>query len=314
MKRILLVIIPCLLVFTNLWAQDETSDQIKVKDEPVGAAFENSTLIDAQTSVIPDAKSLEFTIQHKFGSTENGIEDLFGIMAPGATVRLGLNYVPVKDLQIGIGTRSGLYTDLNAKWTIFKQTQNSKMPFFVTVYGNVAADCQPASLIGSRLNNYGAPADTFGVTFNHRLSYFTQLIIGRKFSDRISLQTGVSFSHANLVDQYHDHDRVGLHLSGRVKFSPQSSLIFTYDAPLKIADISEQHPNWNAENAPGWDGPYNPKPSLKFGVEVSTFTHAFQIYMGNASGILPQFDMMNNTNDLFDGLAFGFTITRLWMW
>ncbi len=62
-----------------------------------------------------------------------------------------------------------------------------------------------------------------------------------------------------------------------------------------------------------WAGPYNPKPSLKFGVEISTFTHAFQIYVGNAAGILPQLDMMNNMNKPFEGLAFGFTITRLWM-
>ncbi len=149
--------------------------------------------------------------------------------------------------------------------------------------------------------------------FSHRLSYFSQLIVGRKVCDYFTLQGGISFSHANIVAQYHDHDRIGVHLAGRLKFSPQSSIIATYDAPLKIKSISEQNSGWTADNAPGWDGPYNPKPSLKFGIQVSTFTHAFQIYVGNASGILPQIDMMNNTNKPFEGLAFGFTITRLWM-
>lgn len=309
MKKTLLIVILSLFVCLNLWAQEEGQDQ------PVGQAFENGTLIDAQTSYIPSVKSLEFVIQHKFGPIDNGPADfdLFGIYAAGANVRLGLNYVPVKNLQLGIGaTKLNMYTDFNAKWTILEQTQNNTVPVFVTVLGNATIDGRPSDDF-DRLNNYENPLDTFSLKFNDRFSYFAQLLVGRKFNDAISLQAGVSFSHANLVDAWHDHDRVGLHFNGRVKFSPQSSFIFTYDAPLEIDKISEQHPDWNADNTPGWDGPYHPKSILKFGLEVSTYTHAFQMYVGNASGILPQYDMMNNMNDPFEGLAIGFTITRLWM-
>ncbi|MGQ8338461.1 DUF5777 family beta-barrel protein [Sunxiuqinia sp. A32] len=309
MKKILLIVILSLLVCVNSWAQDSASE----KDQPIGPAFENGTLIDAQTSYIPSVKSLEFLIQHKFGPMENGTSDLFGIYAPGANVRLGLNYVPYKNLQLGIGvTKTNMYTDFNAKWTILEQTENNTIPVFVTLFGNAAIDGRPSGDF-EKLNNYENPTDTFSLKGSDRYSYFAQLIIGRKFGETLSLQGGVSFSHANLVDAWHDHDRVGLHLNGRLKFSAQSSFIFSYDAPLKIDQISEQHSGWTAENTPGWDGPYHPKPSLKFGLEISTYTHAFQIYVGNASGILPQYDMMNNMNDAFEGLAFGFTITRLWM-
>lgn len=312
MKKLFLLVIISLLVGTNLWAQEEAST--KVKDEPVMLEFESGTLIDAQTSAIPDAKTLEFTIQHKFGSVENGLSDLYGIYAPGANVRLGLNYVPYKNIQLGAGlTKTNMLTDLNAKWTIFEQTENNTIPVFVTVLGNVGIDGRAKADIGERFNNYGAPRDTFEFKGAERFSYFAQLLIGRKFNDHISLQAGVSFSHANLVAQWHDHDRVGLHFNGRVKFSSQSSFIFTYDAPLNIQKISEQNPDWTAENTDGWDGPYHPKSILRFGLEVSTYTHVFQIYVGNANGILPQYDMMNNMNDPFEGLSFGFTITRLWM-
>lgn len=315
MKKSLLIVILVLLVCTGSWAQDDASSTKKEKGEPVMSEFENGTLIDAQTSVIPSAKTLEFTIQHKFGSVENGISDLYGIYSAGANVRLGLNYVPVKNFQLGIGlTKTNMYTDLNAKWTVFEQTQNNSMPVFITVLGNVAIDGRSDADMGSTFNNYGAPVDTFGLKFSHRFTYFSELLIGRKFSDQLSLQVGVSFSHANLVAQYHDHDQIGLHFDGRVKFSPQSSFIFTCGVPLQIQNISEQNTGWNADNAPGWDGPYHPEASVKFGVEISTYTHAFQIYMGNAGGILPQYDMMNNMNKPFKGLALGFTITRLWMY
>ncbi|RKD88434.1 DUF5777 family beta-barrel protein [Mangrovibacterium diazotrophicum] len=320
MKRILLIIISCLLVNVNLWAQDE----VKEKDTPVGPAFDNGTLIDAQTSFIPDAKTLEFIIQHKFGAIEKEsnktpLSDMFGLYQ-SANVRLALNYVPIKSLQIGFGLTkqspvNRMVSDFNAKWTILEQTENNTVPVFVTVFGNVGIDGSPKDDFG-QLNNYENPTDTFTMGFGDRFSYFSQLIIGRKFSESISLQGGISFSHANYVKAWHDHDRIALHLSGRLKFSGQSSFIFNFDAPLKIDKISEQSSDWSDANPPhpDWAGPYNPKPSLKFGVEISTFTHAFQIYVGNAGAILPQMDVMNNMNKPFEGLAFGFTITRLWMY
>ncbi len=129
MKKTLLIVILGLLVCAGAWAQDDTSANKKEKGEPVTGEFENGTLIDAQTSAIDDVKSLEFIIQHKFGSVENGISDLYGIYSAGANVRLGLTYVPLKNFQIGAGiTKSGMNTDLNAKWTIFEQTSNNSMP------------------------------------------------------------------------------------------------------------------------------------------------------------------------------------------
>ena len=107
-----------------------------------------------------------------------------------------------------------------------------------------------------------------------------------------------------MVGWDYDHDVIGAHVNGRIKFSPQSSIIFNYDAPLKIKDISEQT---------SWDK--HAKQNLSVGVEISTYTHAFQIYVGNARGIIPQNVMMYNQNDWSsDGLAIGFTITRLWMY
>jgi hypothetical protein len=98
-----------------------------------------------------------------------------------------------------------------------------------------------------------------------------------------------------------NHDLFGLHALGRVKISPQSSLTFNFNAPLKIESISEQNemPDYTPTMAIGW--------------QISTFTHAFQIYVSNASSMLPMENMMYNRAK-FDknGIAIGFTITRLW--
>ena len=302
MKKYILTVIVLAIACSFSFAQEE-----ETTSEPVYAPFESGILIDQQTGVVYDKKTLEFIIQHKFGDMENGLSDLWGIYAPGANVRLALNYVPVNNLQLGAGiTKKNMYTDLNAKYTVFEQTTDNTIPVAVTLYGVAAIDGRDVNSLGtgqvvdSKAEPLPAPSE---IAFSDRLSYFSQLIIGRKFSDRFSLQAGASFTHYNMVGMEYDHDVVGAHLGGRFKFSNQSSIIFNYDLPLKIKSISEQT---------DWDT--FAKPNLSIGLEIATFTHAFQIYAGSANGILPQDMMLYNQNDWSNGgPAFGFTITRLWM-
>ncbi|HKL32756.1 MAG TPA: DUF5777 family beta-barrel protein [Tangfeifania sp.] len=300
MKKYIILLILSGFIITSSFAQEE-----EPSSDPVYAPFESGILIDQQTGVIYDARTLEFIIQHKFGSVENGRSDLWGIYAPGSNVRLALNYVPLNNFQIGAGiTKKNMYTDFNAKWTVFEQTEDNSVPVAVTLYGVAAIDGRPESAFGT-----GKVVDTKGETmpqsidFSDRLSYFSQVLIGRKFTNWLSLQAGASFTHYNMVGWDYDHDVIGAHFGGRVKFSPQSSIIFNYDLPLKIESISEQT-NWDTFA----------KPNLSLGLEIATYTHAFQIYLGSADGILPQDMMVYNQNDWSNGgPAFGFTITRLWM-
>src|SRR5210317_916920 len=207
MKKYITLFILSVFVLQS-FAQEETE---KAEDKPVRSPFESGLLIDNQTSVIPVKNTLEMVIQHKFGTMTNGISDLFGIYAPGANIRLGLNYVILNNLQIGLGaTKTNMYTDFNAKWTILEQTRRNSVPFALTLYGVAAINGKDADQLGT-----GKVVDTKGQTmpvdiaFNDRISYFSQLIIGRKFSDWLSLQVGASFTHYNMVDWDYDHDKVG---------------------------------------------------------------------------------------------------------
>ena len=308
MNKILSIIIllTCWVSFSAAQEAEKAAEPVK-KDMPVRAPWESGYLIDARTSVIPVKKTLEFAIQHKFGSIENGKSDLWGIYAPGANVRLGLNYVLFKNFQAGWGiTKKNMYNDLSAKWTILEQTRKNTIPVSVTLFGDMAIDSRSVDIF--KAQRYFWSSDPVGpqvrhrYRFSERYAYFSQLIIGRKFTEWLTLQAGASFTHYNLVDKTGDHDKVGVHMAGRFKFSPQSSFIFNYDQPLKIKRISEQLQ---------WVNP--PRPNLACGLEVSTTTHAFQIYIGSSDGILPQEMMMYNQKDWKNkGLAFGFTITRLW--
>ncbi|HPK05295.1 MAG TPA: DUF5777 family beta-barrel protein [Bacteroidales bacterium] len=285
MKRILLIVL-ALIGVLSLMAQEEPT-----KDRPVRAPFNSGILIDNQTSVIPADKTLEFQIQHKFGKIDNGFSDLFGLYAPGANIRLALNYVPIKNLQIGYGlSRIRMYSDFSIKYTIHEQTRRNTFPVAVAVFANMAVDGRNKTDFG---HNY---------KFGNRYSYFSQLIIGRRFNDWLSVQANASFTHYNITEPGIDHDKVSVGFNGRVNFSPQSSILFQYDIPLKIKSITE-HREWT-----------NPaKPNLGVGWEIRTSTHAFHIYLSSADGMIPQHNAVYNTNDWTKGdMMFGFSIVRFW--
>ena len=138
-----------LFSFGLVIAQDEEAPK-KKKERPVTEMFGSSLAIDDQTSVIPEKKTLEMQIQHRFGLIkDNGISDLFGIYAPSANTRMGLNYSILDNLMVGYGiTRKNMYSDFQIKWAPLRQTRSGKIPLTITLYGNMAIDGRNESNFG----------------------------------------------------------------------------------------------------------------------------------------------------------------------
>lgn len=307
MKKTYIFLLLSLLPFTYqlVQAQEDSTATEAVVNKPVRFVWESGYLIDQQTSKISPVNTLEMVIQHKFGTMQKGFNDLFGIYAPGANIRLALDYVVAKDIQLGYGIqKKNMYSDFNVKWTPLVQ-MNSGMPVSISFYGNVGIDGREKSVWEA--DQYYRSSDSVAYTkydfrFSNRLSYFAMATIGRKFNEMITLQGGVSFSHYNTVPWHQDHDKVGLHVGGRVKISPQGSFIFNADFPLQIKSMSEQA-----------DFTIHPEPQVSLGFEISTSTHAFQIFAGNNQSLLAQDAMLNNQQKvIWENFCIGFVITRLW--
>ncbi len=281
---ILILMVGCL----HLQAQDEAEP----KDKPVRFSFASGHLIDNQTSKVAVKNTLEWVIQHRFGTMGDGISNVYGFYAPGANIRNGFSYTILDNLQVGYGlTLKNMYSDFNIKYVILQQTRKNTIPLFVTLYANMAIDGRKDEVFGTEYK------------FSNRFSYFSQLIVGRKVSNWLSVQANASFTHFNSVADDMNHDVVGVGFNGRINISPQSSVLFQYDIPLKIQSISEQR-EFDAA-----------KPNFGLGFEVSTGSHAFQIYVTSSNSILPQDAYLYNGFDWTNGfsdLMFGFTINRLW--
>jgi len=282
-----------LLTTQFLLAQDEEK---KAEDDggakPVKSTFESQWIIDNHTVMVPTEKTLEFVIQHRFGTVGNGIQDLWGLYAT-SNIRLGLSYTLFGKLglgkfkgplSIGFGsTKTNFVQDLNWKYSLLQQTRNNSVPVSVTYFGNVAMSTEDPA---SELPN-GNPSDRF--------SYFNQIIIARQFSSSLSVQVAPSISHFNVVEKKMYNDHIAIAVSGRYKFSPQSSILFNVDQPITKHRL------------------YNPQPNVSVGIEISTSSHAFQVFATSFNSIMPQYNNMYNQNDPWDqGILIGFNITRLW--
>ena len=288
MKKLYIILLLAFVMPAWLNAQEEEPAK-KVKSKPVYEFFGGQTLIDQQTVYIPEAKTLEFGIEHRFDRIEN-ISNLFGIYG-STNVRLGVTYSITNNLVVGFGTtKMRKLQDFRIKYNLLEQTRDGKIPLAVTLYGNMGIDAREEAYFGK---NY---------KFTNRLSYYGEVIVARKFCDWFSFQVSGSFSHINRVDSVMEHDKIGISASGRVKFSPQSSVIFNYGIPLDIKGMQEHTTLTNP--------PYD---NFGIGWEIATATHIFQIFVSSATDLSPQYSMMENRNDWTNGdLFFGFTLTRKW--
>jgi opacity protein-like surface antigen len=288
--HLLLAALVLLIVASPAIAQDDkeaTKDEPK-KERAARPAFESAWWFDGQTGEVYNPKTLEFVIQHRFGLVNSGNNDLFGIYGP-SNIRLGLSYVPVKNLSVGFGyTKNKMILDLNAKYRILSQTRSNSMPISLTYNVNMGLELRDKE-------NYLNTTD--------RYNYFHQLIIMKRFNSKISAQIAPSFTHYNAVNweqqddgsyQIMENDSWGISVGARYKINANLIIMLGYDQPLTQHDINQ------------------PKPSINFGLEISTSNHAFQFFATNYNRIQPQENYMFNQNDFQEGqFLIGFNITRL---
>lgn len=282
-KTFLLLLLTAFMI--SLSAQEEA--QTKEKSKPVRFTFGTGMLIENQTVETTYKGRPELQIHHRFSLIEN-YHNLFGIFG-AANTRLGLNYGITDRLMIGVGTTKDYkLQDIQWKYLILRQNEDNSMPVSLSYYGNIVIDLQRKEAFG--------PVEQYRDI--HRLSYFTQIILARKFNDVFSFQVAPSVIYFNAVPQYTNESKYknlnfGLSAGARAAVFGSHSVILEYDQLLTRQDLDEQ-----------------PRPNLSVGWEIGTATHTFQIFASNYSQIINQRNLLYNTNNFADGeYLIGFNIT-----
>ncbi|MBH2004782.1 MAG: hypothetical protein I8H66_08845 [Sphingobacteriia bacterium] len=246
-------------------------------------AFKSIRIINGHSMEFLAPGTMDFRILHRFGQINQGTKNLFGL--DQASMRLGLDFGLTRKLQVGIG-RSTFKKELDCyiKYAPIRQSAGSHA-FPVTI----------ALVGGATINTLPFADPTRTNYFSSRVAYYVQTIIGRKFSDRITLQLTPTMVHHNLVPlatQPNDVFAVGF--GGRIKASQR--IAFTWDYFYNINGL-EKGVN------------YNP---LSVGVDIETGGHVFQLHFSNATGMNERAFITETTNtwEKVD-LRFGFNLSRI---
>lgn len=249
------------------------------------ATFKGTRLINFHTVETLGKGSLDFRIAHRFGDIGNGVQTLFGLDGPAA-IQFSFDYSLSDRLVVGLArTNVNKLVDGVIKYRLLRQTNDNKMPLSVTVMG-MANITHRAAITPGEFDN-----------FAHRMSYFAQVIVGRKFNERLSLQLSPMYIHYNLVDLRSDkNDMIALAASGRYKFTKRLALTAEYSYVLNpyTADRS-QYTN-----------------SASVGLDIETGGHVFQLFFTNSFAINEAQLVPYTTQKWSEGqFRWGFNVSRV---
>ena len=276
-----------LLPFSTALAQDDLLQALEQQEQEEGyytlATFKGSRLINGHSVEMRKRKELDFIISHRFGRLNSGVYTLFGL--DESNVRLGLDYGLNNRLNIGIGRNSfqKVY-DGFIKYKLLRQGEGKGMaPLSVVAFASAA------------VKTLRSPRD---LTLSNRMAYTWQLLLARKFSERLSLQLMPSLLHRNLVlTEQEANDLFALGAGGRFKLSKRIALNLEYYYQL---NQHSQEANHNA---------------LAIGFDIETGGHVFQLHFTNARAMHEQgFIAQTNGNFAEGDIHFGFNISRVFQW
>ncbi len=287
MKRFLPVTVLSLMLSTA-FAQDDLLNELEKSQKPeveyIEQTFKGTRLVNGQSVETKGKGELEFIFAHRFGPMSGGAYELFGL--DQAYVRLGLEYGVTDRLGFGFGRNSVDKTmDAYGRWKLLRQSRGARvMPVTVTAFGQAAIKMSP--------RKEDDPTGT--LTTVNRMSYTAQLLIARKFSDKLSFQVMPTFIHRNRVDQTIDNnDQLAIGAGGRWKVSRSVALTTEY---------------YYRVNTPAAN-PY--RDVLGFGIDIETGGHVFQLVLTNTRGLTERAWLTETTGDFFKGdIHLGFNITR----
>ncbi len=275
-KLVLLLLIPFLSIAQDDLLKDIDSVATKQKVE---SAFKGLKIVNIESTKLAAKGDLYFIVAHRFGSIEDGIEGFFGL--DNAVTQIKFTYGLNNWLTVSAGRSEQAY-DFSGKYLLHSQYENG-FPFAIAGFSSIA------------FNNTLKESNYPKMEFKDRIIYVNQLLVSRKFTNRLSLQLAPTYLHENFViDDNQDNSQFLIGMGGRFKFAKRWSLNVDYATHLNRSSTSPFHD------------------PLSIGVDLETGGHVFQMHISNSQGI-HEAGFLGNTPGLWENgdIFFGFNLLRV---
>jgi uncharacterized beta barrel domain-containing protein DUF5777 len=278
MKKVLLSL---LLLPAFSFAQEDLLagvDSVSTK-EKVESAFKALKIVNIESTKLAAKGDLYFIVAHRFGSIKDDFEGFYGL--DNAVTQLKFLYGWTEWLTIS-GARSEMAYDFSLKYSLQSQIKDG-FPFAIAGFSSLA------------MNNTLKESNYPEMKFEDRLIYVQQLLISRKFNDKLSLEVAPTIFHENFVDNDNqDNTQYAIGMGGRYKLGKRWSVNVDYAAHLNRASNSIY------------------KNPLSIGVDLETGGHVFQMHFTSSQQIHEAGFLGQTTGDWGKGdIFFGFNLSRV---
>lgn len=265
----------------NSFAQDDLLaelDSVQTEESYAAASFKGLQIVSLQSTKVPAKKEFYMVVSHRFGTVKNGFSEFFGL--DNATTKIGFIYGISDWLSLSASRHTLLKVyEGSAKYRVMRQSD--RFPFELVGYNTVG------------VNSSYKKDDYPKIQFSDRLTYTSELLASRKFSDDLSLQFISAYVHKNLYDPaIENNDQFAMGAGGRMKLSKRLSL--------------------NLEYMYNFDKPGFYTNPLSVGLDIETGGHIFQLLFTNSQAMTESGYLTNAAGDWADGdFFFGFNLYRV---
>lgn len=265
----------------NLLEELDTISQLETQFEL--PAFKAMKIGNLQSTKVASKRDFYLYVSHRFGTLQDGFETFFGL--DNANTKIQFAYGIWEGVQLSLA-RESIGQTYSSSIKIRLAKQSNKNPFTYVVY-------QTAN-INTQLSKDQFP----NLKFGDRMSYASQLLISRRFSENFSFLIAPSYIRQNLQNLNltggHNHNQFALGLGGRYKLSKRMSVNMDYAY------------NFNRDKNSFYKNP------LTIGLDIETGGHVFQLLFSNAQSTNEPGFLSNAEGDWQKGnIFFGFNIVRV---
>lgn len=290
MKKTCILLIT--LLFPGITTRLSAQDIDKMLEEATGgnteyatATFKSTRIINGHSVERMPSGQLDFRIAHRFGQLNTGAYNLWGL--DQANIHFSLEYGVTDWMMVGLGRGTYEKTyDGFLKFSLLRQSKGERsMPVSVSMFGSAAYNSLKWDKEGT-LNQWD------------RMSYVAQLLVARKFNERLSFEINPTFVHRNMVATEMDPNDI-LALGAGLRFKLTKRLSLNAEYYYVIPPIHDYRSTVT----------YNP---LAIGFDIETGGHVFNVMVTNSLAMIEKGFIGETTGSWKDaGIHLGFNVSRV---
>ena len=269
-KRALFLLIFFLTFYFANAQEDDLFEELNtlVIDEVIYSppTFKTLQIANLQSTKMVEEKEFFMVVAHRFGYLKEGVREFYGL--DQANTKIQFLYGINKRFQVGV-SRDSYEKTYSGTIKIGIKKQSDSFPINLVLYNSMD--------INTLLNKLSYP----GLLFFDRFAYTTQVLISRRFSEKLSMEIAAIYVRQNLIDLNYTKNLILpsasnldfitepwnqylMAVGGRYKFSKRISLNMDYAY------------NFSKNKNSLYFNPFT------IGIDIETGGHVFQLLFTNS--------------------------------